>query len=161
MKEMIQFVIWSCLLQSLPVLYGFDRSAVEKENRYAPALSLFYQDQKPAASEDKVLYEPDQLLAHTKFGTYYGAAANPWFLNLLPQKNRPAFPMSKAEVQGKPQGISVYEARRAYQQTLLKSFQAKPYNYDGISQGMLYFLSDGHKFKPKVLSPILGGTNRD
>ena len=57
-------------------------------------------------------------MAHTKYGTYYGAAANPWFLNLLPRKNQDVFPLSKSAVQSKPAGITVYNARRAYQATL-------------------------------------------
>ena len=30
-------------------------------------------------------FERGKFLAHTKYGTYYGAAANPWFLRLLPR----------------------------------------------------------------------------
>lgn len=111
-KEMI-FI--SCLILSLAGFSAsFDRSAVEKENRYVPAIYP-YSESDLKFTPVNVEYEPNRFVAKTKYGTYYGAAANPWFLKLLPQKNKDTFPLSKAEVQSKPQGISEQQARQALQ----------------------------------------------
>ena len=92
---------------------SFDRSAVENEIRYNFGYRGDVEYQQPTNT-----FKPN-FLAKTTYGTYYGAAANPWFLATLPQKNRQDFPQTKAEVQSKPQGISVKNARLAY----LKSVQ--------------------------------------
>lgn len=105
MWQIKEMIACSCLL--LPLFLHnsltFDRSGVELQHR-------FYSYSEP---EPEPNFKHDQFLAKTKFGTYYGAAANPWFLRLLPKKNKEVFPLSKAEVQGKPAGISVYDARKA------------------------------------------------
>ena len=115
-----------CLLQ---LAASFDRSAVENEVRYSLGYNRGDVEYRPASGNSETVsvygYNPPQqpqqqrFLAKTSYGTYYGAAANPWFLATLPQKNRQDFPQTKAEVQSKPQGISVYNARLEY----LKSVQ--------------------------------------
>ena len=94
-----------CLLQ---LTASFDRSAVENQVRYSLGYRGDVEFQPPAAK-----FKPN-FLAQTTYGTYYGAAANPWFLATLPRKNNPDFPQTKAEVQSKPHGISVQNARLAY-----------------------------------------------
>lgn len=123
-----KFFACLCLLQ---LAASFDRSAVENEVRYSLGYNrgdVEYRPSSSAVNSETVSvygYNPQQqtqrqrFLAKTSYGTYYGAAANPWFLATLPQKNREDFPQTKAEVQSKPQGISVYNARLEY----LKSVQ--------------------------------------
>ena len=52
-----------------------------------------------------------QVRHWTDYGRYYGGAVNPFYVALSPQR---LTKMTKAEVQGKPQGISDYSARLAY-----------------------------------------------
>ena len=92
---------------------GFDRSAVENEMKN-PFYSIFYKPIQPKIEVKR------QFLAKTQFGTYYGAAANPFFLAMLPQKNRNVFPLSKNEIQSKPGGISDYEAKKALKEATYK-----------------------------------------
>ena len=122
---------FACLLSLLtlhnPTVLSFDRSAVETEIRYSPSGEYYRGDVEKTPPAVKVEYEADQFIARTKFGTYYGAAANPWFLKLLPRKNQDVFPLSKTEVQAKPEGISLNEARRAYKSSLPSPYAANGY----------------------------------
>ena len=120
-----KFFACLCLLQ---LAASFDRSAVENEVRYSLGYNRGHVEYRPTASNSETVsvygysspqQQQQKFLAKTSYGTYYGAAANPWFLATLPQKNRQDFPQTKAEVQSKPQGISVYNARLEY----LKSVQ--------------------------------------
>ena len=93
---------------------GFDRSAVENELRN-PFYSIFNQPLQRSFE-----FRPYQYLARTHYGTYYGAAVNPYFLQFLPQKNLDVFPLSKVEIQSKPGGITDYQARKALKEATYK-----------------------------------------
>jgi hypothetical protein len=96
---------------------GFDRSAVESQVQETG----FYRGNVEGTGEpeDKI----SDFTAQTAYGTYYGAAANPWFLKILPQKVKDVFPLSRAAVEGRPEGISVYSARQSLLESEKKSYQ--------------------------------------
>ena len=114
-------------LSLLSLAASFDRTAVENPVKDTLGYRGDVEYRHPASTQPVSFYglteaeaKPRKFLAKTPFGTYYGAAANPWFLATLPQKNRDNFPQTKAQVQSIPQGISVYNARLEYLKAIEK-----------------------------------------
>ena len=99
----------------------FDRSSVENEGLRNPFYSTLFHTHLVQQPRNAYVYkQPTNFLTKTRFGTYWGAAANPLFIQLLPRVNSEVFPLSKHEIQSKPVGISQFDARKALQEATFK-----------------------------------------
>ena len=109
----------------------FDRSSVENEGLRNPFYSTLFHTHLVQQPRHAYVYKrPTNFLTKTRFGTYWGAAANPLFIQLLPRVNSEVFPLSKYEIQSKPGGISQFDARKALQEATFKdSGKCKMSNY--------------------------------